>query len=572
MSKLFQTTLIGIIVLFALIAGATSVLYAVTVRRQLTEEYGRNSRAIASSIADSSVEILLNRDASTLQSVIDQFTAVRGISYVFVVDEDGDIVAHTFVPGIPPEIRALVRDSEAESIDLQIAGRGTFTDVAYPVLAGEAGFVHVGVDRGAIEAQIWSAIVSQAVVILVVFVVGVAGSYWLVRRISGPLGTVSRYAMDLAAGGTSAGGVDTGDLARVTRRRDEVGQLGSAFQHMASEVQARERGLRQAEEMVRRREEHFRALIEQASDAIAILDRDGIISYESPSIERVLGHRADALIGSCFFELVHPDDQPAVRAAFDRLLREPGHSPGLELRYRHGDGSWRYVEAHANNLLGNAAVEGVVLTYRDVTERKQTEEMRKAKEAAEAANQTKSAFLANMSHELRTPLNAILGYSEMLQEEAEDAGQDDFVPDLQKINSAGKHLLGLINDVLDLSKIEAGRMDLYLEEFEVAPMIREVVSTIQPLIDKNRNSLVVHADENLGSIHADLTKVRQALFNLLSNASKFTDHGEIRLDIARETSGDWITFVVADSGIGMTPEQQAKLFQPFTQADASTTR
>ncbi len=197
-----------------------------------------------------------------------------------------------------------------------------------------------------------------------------------------------------------------------------------------------------------------------------------------------------------------------------------------------------------------------------------------AREAAETANKTKSVFLANMSHELRTPLNAIIGYSEMLMEDAEDFGQDDLVPDLQKIRSAGQHLLSVINDILDLSKIEAGKMELYLEDFDIASLIDDVVSTIQPLVNKNNNTLTLNYAENIGIMHADLTKVRQGLFNLLSNASKFTSDGTIVLNAGRETvnDSDWIVLSVSDTGIGMTPEQIEILFEAFAQAEASTAR
>ncbi len=203
------------------------------------------------------------------------------------------------------------------------------------------------------------------------------------------------------------------------------------------------------------------------------------------------------------------------------------------------------------------------------------EQLVQSEQRARAGTQAKSQFLANMSHELRTPLNAIIGYSEMLQEEAQDSGQESFIPDLKKINRAGRHLLELINDVLDLSKIEAGKMELYLETFDIPSLLEEISATVQLLVQKNSNTIEVRCSPNLGAMRADMTKVRQALFNLLSNASKFTNHGKITLEAAREASpsnGDWIVFRVSDTGIGMTPEQQARVFETFAQAEASTMR
>jgi signal transduction histidine kinase len=196
------------------------------------------------------------------------------------------------------------------------------------------------------------------------------------------------------------------------------------------------------------------------------------------------------------------------------------------------------------------------------------EELQGTSRELAAASQHKSQFLANMSHELRTPLNAIIGYSEMLQEEVEDLGEEALLPDLGKINAAGKHLLGLINDILDLSKIEAGKMDLDLQTFGVPDLVRDVASIVRPLVEKNANTLAVACPDDLGQMHADLTKVRQALFNLLSNAAKFSEGGTITLTVQREDG--WLTFAVTDTGIGMTDEQMGRLFEAFSQAETST--
>ncbi len=339
----------------------------------------------------------------------------------------------------------------------------------------------------------------------------------------------------------------------------------------------------------RRRAEHGMRLRESALRSIAqgvfITDpgrSDEPITYVNAAFEELTGFSWQVVRGRKIDFLAGPDTDPTALTRLQEALDE-GKEQTVELYLYRSDGGafWGTVSlAPVEDSAGHVTHFVGVVT--DVTaRRKWEEELQRAKaeaeatqEQAEAANLAKSQFLANMSHELRTPLNAVIMYSELLQEEAEDRKIDGFIPDLDRIRAAGKHLLALINGVLDLSKIEAGKMELYLETFEVAQMVKDVAATVQPLVQKQSNRLELNFPPAAGTMHADLTKVRQVLFNLLSNASKFTEKGTVTLDVKREDAGEQssLIFRIADTGIGMTAEQIAILFQPFTQADASTTR
>jgi PAS domain S-box-containing protein len=339
------------------------------------------------------------------------------------------------------------------------------------------------------------------------------------------------------------------------------------------------------------------SILESITDAFVSIDRQWQISSINPQAANILGKNSQVLVGQELWNVFPPSLGKDRIEQYDRAIFN-GKMETFEAQDTDSK-NWFEVRAYPGR-------EGLSIFFQNITDRKQsslalqelnhqledrvvarTEQLAHSMKIAEDgrikaedANRSKSEFLANMSHELRTPLNAIIGYSEILEEDAADIGQDHFVPDLQKIRNSGKHLLGLINDVLDLSKIEAGKMDLYLESFDLNAVIKEIGDTILPMAEKNGNSIVINCPKNLGKMYADQIKVKQSLLNLLSNACKFTQGGDIRLDVeyqqryhdGNDAAANLMVFKISDTGIGMTPAQMTKLFQSFSQADASTTR
>ncbi|HED19425.1 MAG TPA: PAS domain S-box protein, partial [Gammaproteobacteria bacterium] len=331
---------------------------------------------------------------------------------------------------------------------------------------------------------------------------------------------------------------------------------------------------------IKQRERQYRVLVDTIPGTVyrRRMDEDWTMLFISNEVECLTGYPpADFLDNAkrTFASVIHPDDAGQVSANIAAAVKV--HTPHMvEYRIIDADGRVRYVYERGQAEYSDDGVAEILDgTILDVTELKSLQgDLEAARDAADAANQAKSAFLANMSHELRTPMNAILGYSEMLMEEAEDTGQEDFIPDLKKINQAGAHLLALINDVLDLSKIESGKMETFAEDINIDTFIDEVSGTAHPLMEKNSNTLSIERGPKLGSARQDLTKLRQTLFNLLSNAAKFTRNGAVTLHVSRtqQEDGDWLTFAVSDTGIGIAEDKLDKVFEEFTQADESTTR
>ncbi|MDT8436219.1 MAG: response regulator, partial [Gemmatimonadota bacterium] len=316
----------------------------------------------------------------------------------------------------------------------------------------------------------------------------------------------------------------------------------------------------------RRQRRYFQTVVQNSPVAIVTLDLDGRITSLNPAFERLFGYPPEEALGKDLDELIAAEETLLEAKRRTRQVVGGDVTRGSGRRRRR-DGSFLDVEFAGVLVDVDGESSGVVALYHDITE------LLEARRDAEAASRAKSQFLASMSHELRTPLNAIIGYSEILQEDAEETGQEGFVPDLQKIHSAGRHLLALINDILDLSKIEAGRMELHVETFEAGELLEQVATTVRPLIEKNGNRLTIVGADRLGTIRSDSTRLRQVLLNLLSNAAKFTSEGTVALEAERDTPpdgpGEWISVAVRDSGIGMTDEQLERLFEAFSQADSS---
>ncbi len=343
---------------------------------------------------------------------------------------------------------------------------------------------------------------------------------------------------------------------------DEIGELVQTFNQMIRELK------HQRAELVRK--DYVDSIIKTMTDTLMVVSPQGDIKTVNRATCELLGYAEVELLGKPVTDILAEHESGSGSES-------AGHAESLEVThaekwYRTHSGELIPVLFSGSTMRDSAGnLIGVVCLAQDITELKHAEQqLQSARDIAEAANQYKSAFLANMSHELRTPLNAIIGYSEMLQEEAQGLALTAIVPDLQKIQGAGKHLLGLINDILDLSKIEAGKMPLFPEDFDIAEVILEIAATVQPLVAKNRNRLAVDCPEGVGGMRADVTKVRQTLFNLLSNACKFTEQGSIELTVERQD--ERVLLRVRDTGVGMTTEQQSRLFEAFVQADASTSR
>jgi adenylate cyclase len=401
----------------------------------------------------------------------------------------------------------------------------------------------------------------------------------IVRSISVPL-----RRLELSMNAITKGQLD---VSIPSPTRDEIGGMTRALTMLRDsliESHRLEEERQRAEADTRYAQTQLREAIEAISEGFACYDgNDQLIIcnsryrelYAGAAVEIKPGIQYETILRAAVAAGVLPAP-PDNREAWIAEQCERHRNPKGSFELQGTGGAWLKVsERHTED-------KGIAAVFTDITELKDRElelgqlvdRLAEAREAADKANRTKSTFLANMSHELRTPLNAIIGYSEMLLEDATDRGDTASAGDLEKIQAAGKHLLGLINDILDLSKIEAGRMEIYLEQVSLPRLVDEVKTIVEPMMKKNANKLAIDYAPDIGALQTDLTKLKQSIINLLSNAAKFTKEGTVTLRLSRHQRDDipWVKFEVIDSGIGMTEEQMGRLFQAFTQADSSTTR
>jgi signal transduction histidine kinase/CheY-like chemotaxis protein len=551
--------------------------------------------------------------------------------YAYVVDALGRLVAHPDISLVLqkrdlstlPQVRAARTPRPAgrdEGVGMVSSGlQGGQFLTAYAPIATLGWLVFVEQPLAEAFAPLQASIIRSVVLFALGLGLSVLASVLLARRMVAPIRVLQEGAARIGAG----------DLAHRIEvpTGDELEALGDEFNRTATQLQESYAGLEQKVE-ARTRElskalEEVRALSEVGRAVSSTLDLETVLTtivdhavqlsggvsgiiYEFDEAAQVFEARATHRITSEHLEAVRAVPIRLGDGAIGRagVLREPvevaditdeGQSVAPQVRAlltQEGLGSLLAVPLiQRDRLLGGLVIlrrepgafsADVVATLQAfatqsvlaIQNARLFREIEDKGRQLEIASRHKSQFLANMSHELRTPMNAIIGVTEMLLEDARALGQEDQIEPHERILRAGKHLLALINDILDLSKIEAGKMELHLESFAIAPLVEDVVGTIRPLAAKNENEVVLECAAELGTMRADATRVRQALLNLTSNANKFTEHGVVTITIGRrpEDGRDWITFAVSDTGIGMTPEQMPRLFEEFTQADASTTR
>jgi len=564
MSKLFKKTLLIIIVLFAVVAVTTLLSSGWNLYNGLVAEYTSKGTAIARSIASSSVETLLNRDAATIQSMIDQFTEIAGVSYVFVVDAQGEIVSHTFVPNVPNEIAEIKLSKNAVPTDIEI-GNGKYIDISAPIVEGAVGFVHVGMDKGLIMSQLESSMMRQFYLLSVIFIISIAAAYFFVNRVSQPLNELAEYSRRVAQHDFSH--------SIEIKSKDEVGLLAGTMQSMASDLSEvfdrYERALKDAVVELQSTLAYLTAVIDHMADGLLVSDIDGIITHVNPAMSSMFNMRENDLIGKYCGDLFGE----GLAAIVQKSRYNPEEVYTVEIPLVGG----RTGKAVAAGVLqdyfpleGPEKGIGAVVLVRDITAEKEVDRM-------------KTDFISTVSHELRTPLTSVKGFTEIIKKKLEEdifaqVKSADGRParaikrvrdNINIILSESERLTSLIDDLLDVAKLEAGKIQWRTELVSVADVIERAHKATSALFEKKGLAFIKDVEPDLPPVVGDRDKLIQVVINLLSNSVKFTENGSVTC-MARSDSNE-IQVRVADTGSGIADTDRQAVFEKFKQVGDTLT-
>lgn len=533
----------------------------------LLRQYVRRAEDLSITLAESLVDAVYLLQVDTLATVVDGLAERADINAVAVYDTGGLLYHSGSIPGLADDALAehfMTHDFFGTASTI-VEHRGTTVASSAPIRLGDEVIGHalVNLSLAPIKEQISLvheeqnqlvdnglklALWASVGITLTFGGLGVVLAVFVGDRLSRPIDTLSRLARQIGQGDYS--------IPEDIKGAAEIRDLVESFRSMASDLRHTTVS-----------KDHLDNILHGMLDGLLVVDARGTIVTSNEAAGRLLGYQAAELIGrqvSAFFGAPTMAGQP-----------ETASSPRESIAHaRNGDNLPVLLSVSAMRER-SAAGASTVWVFRDITGMKAAQNaLVAAMQESERANRAKSQFLANMSHELRTPLNAIIGYSEMLAEEAREHGQQGTMDDLDRIHAAGRHLLGLIDDILDLSKIEAGKIDLERREFALRPLIEDVASTVQSMLDERGNSLTIDCPEDVLTLVSDETKLRQILYNVMSNAAKFTRNGAVAITarVDADGHGDRVAIEVADTGIGMSEDQLDRIFGEFIQADSSTTR
>lgn len=565
MSRIFQKTIFLNFILFGVISCSMSLVSALTLHDHMVEEYISKGKAIASSIASSSVEILLNRDSSTIQSMIDQFSTSDGAAYVYVQDDNGDIISHTFVPRVPEILACRNIHPESVSImELDIPGLGEVIDITKPILAGMAGYVHVGMDKGLINHYVWIAIAKLQVVMFFIFWGSVLILYIMVKKILEPLNQLTEYAKKLSDHDFTA------DI-EITSK-DEIGMLAGTMKKMAGEltslISGLERAVGNATSELQDTLTHMEVIIDNLADGLLVVDMNGKITLTNPALADLFGLVGQDVKGrdikDCFssemtdlFNLVRGCENEVYSSEMTMTDRRTVKAVATPIH------KWESEDDYKVCM-------GSVILVRDITYEKEVDVL-------------KTDFISTVSHELRTPMTSILGFAKIIRKKldkdvfpvcnAPDRKTQRSISQVQDnigiIVSEGQRLTDLINDVLDIAKMESGKIDWKKDAVDMNEVISTSVQTTSPLWLPKKLEMVVDVEEGFPSVYGDRDRILQVLVNLISNAVKFTESGLITCT-ARYYDEE-VMVSVSDTGSGISPEDQKKIFERFKQAGDTLT-